>query len=103
VPRPWLLPIVGETHDGWLNESEQFPVTEAHVHAALDGAPGGAVAEGCVGGGAGMICHEFKGGIGTASRVVPAGGAAWTVGALVQANYGSRDLMGPPGRYERET
>ena len=69
VPRPWLLPVVAETYDGWLSEAERFPVTAAHAFAALDGAAGGAVAEGCVGGGTGMICHEFKGGIGTASRV----------------------------------
>jgi len=93
VPRPWLLPVVAETYDGWLSEADRFPVTAAHAYAALDGASGGAVAEGCVGGGTGMICHEFKGGIGTASRVVAAGAAAWTVGALVQANYGSRDLL----------
>jgi D-aminopeptidase len=93
VERPWLLPVVGETYDGWLSEADRFPVTAAHAFAALDGAASGAVAEGCVGGGTGMICHEFKGGIGTASRVVAAAGADWTVGALVQANYGSRDLL----------
>ena len=93
VSRPWLLPVVGETYDGWLSEAERFPVTPAHAYAALDGASSGPVPEGCVGGGTGMICHEFKGGIGTASRVVTAAGAAWTVGALVQANYGSRDLL----------
>jgi D-aminopeptidase len=93
VPHPWLLPVVAETHDGWLSEADRFPVTQAHAFAALDAAAGGRVAEGCVGGGTGMICHEFKGGIGTASRLVHAGGAPWTVGALVQANYGSRDLL----------
>ena len=93
VPQPWLLPVVAETHDGWLSEADRFPVTAAHTFAALDAASGGAVAEGCVGGGTGMICHEFKGGIGTASRRVAAAGAIWTVGALVQANYGSRDLL----------
>jgi D-aminopeptidase len=93
VPRPWLLPVVAETYDGWLSEADRFPVTAAHAFAALDGAAGGTVPEGCVGGGTGMICHEFKGGIGTASRVVTAAGAACTVGALVQANYGSRDLL----------
>src|SRR5262245_17067204 len=93
VPMRWLLPVVGETYDGWLSEAERFPVTAAHVFAALDGASSGPVPEGCVGGGTGMICHEFKGGIGTASRVVTAAGAAFTVGALVQANYGSRDLL----------
>jgi D-aminopeptidase len=93
VQRPWLLPVVAETYDGWLSEADRFPVTAAHAFAALDGATGGAVAEGCVGGGTGMICHEFKGGIGTASRVVATGPETWTVGALVQANYGSRDLL----------
>jgi D-aminopeptidase len=93
VPRPWLLPVVAETYDGWLSEADRFPVTAAHAFAALDGATGGAVAEGCVGGGTGMICHEFKGGIGTASRAVATGAGTWMVGALVQANYGSRDLL----------
>ena len=93
VPMRWLLPVVGETYDGWLSEADRFPVTAAHAFAALDGASSGAVAEGCVGGGTGMICHEFKGGIGTASRIVTAAGATCTVGALVQANYGSRDLL----------
>jgi D-aminopeptidase len=93
VAAPWLLPVVGETYDGWLSEADRFPVTAAHAFEALDRASSGAVSEGCVGGGTGMICHEFKGGIGTASRVVTAAGASWTVGALVQANYGSRDLL----------
>jgi D-aminopeptidase len=93
VPQAWLLPVVGETYDGWLSEAERFPVTAAHAFAALDGASSGPVAEGCVGGGTGMICHEFKGGIGTASRIVQGAGTDWTVGALVQANYGSRDLL----------
>lgn len=93
VQMRWLLPVVGETYDGWLSEANRFPVTPIHAFEALDDAAGGAVAEGCVGGGTGMICHEFKGGIGTASRVVTAAGAACTVGALVQANYGSRDLL----------
>src|SRR4029079_9893832 len=74
-------------------EADRFPVTAAHAFAALDGATAGAVAEGCVGGGTGMCCAEFRGGIGTASRVVAAGAETWTVGALVQANYGSRDLL----------
>src|SRR5262245_25915981 len=93
VPRPWLLPVVGETYDGWLSEADRFPVTAAHAFAALDGASSGRVPEGCVGGGTGMICHEFKGGIGTASRVVTPAGETFTVGVLVQANYGSRDLL----------
>jgi D-aminopeptidase len=93
VARPWLLPVVGETYDGWLSEADRFPVTAAHAFAALDAASGGPVPEGCVGGGTGMICHEFKGGIGTASRVAATAGGTFTVGALVQANYGSRDLL----------
>ena len=68
-------------------------VKPEHVFAALDVAAGGPVVEGCVGGGTGMICHGFKGGIGTASRVVGEADGGWTVGALVQANYGSRPLL----------
>ena len=95
---PVALPVVAETWDGDLNDIYGFHVAARHVFAALDGARGGAVAEGNVGGGTGMICHGFKGGIGTASRVLPAssGGstvppeAGFTVGVLVQANYGAR-------------
>ena len=93
IQQPWHLPVVAETHDGWLSNAETFPVTEAMAHAALDLARGGPVAEGNVGGGTGMICHEFKGGTGTASRVVVENGERYTVGALVQANYGARDLL----------
>ena len=93
IETPWHLPVVAETHDGWLSNAETFPVTEAMAHAALDTARGGPVAEGNVGGGTGMICHEFKGGIGTSSRVVESAGEHFTVGALVQANYGARDLL----------
>ena len=94
VPVPWLLPVVGETHDGWLSDAGQFPVTTEHALAALDGAASGPVAEGNVGGGTGMICHEFKGGTGTASRVLRQDSdTTYTVGALVQANYGSRELL----------
>jgi D-aminopeptidase len=89
----WSLPVVGETYDGVLNDINGFHVRPEHLDAALDGAAGGPVAEGAVGGGTGMICHEFKGGIGTASRVVPVDAGVWTVGALVQANYGSRELL----------
>jgi D-aminopeptidase len=88
----WSLPVVGETFDGVLNDINGFHVHPEHLDAALDAAAGGRVAEGAVGGGTGMICHEFKGGIGTASRVVPADGG-FTVGALVQANYGRRELL----------
>ena len=86
----WLLPVVAETYDGRLNDINAFHVTKEHVFAALAAAASGPVAEGNVGGGTGMICHEFKGGIGTASRVAGTGGAVYTVGVLVQANYGSR-------------
>ena len=85
----WSLPVVGETYDGALNDINGFHVRPEHVFAALDAATSGPVAEGGVGGGTGMICHDFKGGTGTASRVV----GDWTVGALVQANYGSRERL----------
>ena len=85
----WALPTVGETYDGALNDLNGFHVRAEHVHAALATASDGPVAEGNVGGGTGMICHEFKGGIGTASRRA----GEWTVGVLVQANYGSRELL----------
>ena len=86
----WILPIVGETYDGFLSDIDAFALTPAHVAAALADASTGPVAEGCVGGGTGMVCHEFKGGIGTSSRVVETAGAEYTVGVLVQANYGAR-------------
>ena len=85
----WALPVVGETYDGALNDIDGFHVRSEHVHAALAAATDGPVAEGNVGGGTGMICHEFKGGIGTASRQA----REWTVGVLVQANYGARELL----------
>ncbi|HUU62250.1 MAG TPA: P1 family peptidase [Acidimicrobiia bacterium] len=86
----FILPVVGETWDGWLNDIDAFSLTEEDALTALRNAAPGPVAEGNVGGGTGMICHDFKGGIGTASRLCRAGGGAWTVGALVQANYGDR-------------
>src|SRR3954469_15477923 len=86
----WSLPVVGETYDGLLNDINGFHVRGEHLRAALAAASGGRVAEGNVGGGTGMICHEFKGGIGTASRVVPEDRGGFTVGVLVQANYGKR-------------
>jgi D-aminopeptidase len=85
------LPVVAETWDGWLSTPESFPLTDDDAAAALGSASGGAVAEGGVGGGTGMICHEFKGGIGTSSRIVPIGIDRFTVGVLVQANYGARE------------
>ena len=89
----WSLPVVGETYDGVLNDINGFHVTGAHLQEALASAHGGPVEEGTVGGGTGMICHEFKGGIGTASRVLRAEAGGYTVGALVQANYGKRSWL----------
>jgi D-aminopeptidase len=87
------LPVVAETYDGWLSDADAHHLTHADVFAALDSATSGPVAEGCVGGGTGMICHEFKGGIGTASRVAQNEAGAFTVGALVQCNHGDRSLF----------
>lgn len=95
--QPWGLPVVAETYDGSLNDINGFHVKPAHVLSALDGATGGRVPEGNVGGGTGMVCHRFKGGIGTASRVVDDSGSAYTVGVLVQCNYGERARLGVAG------
>jgi D-aminopeptidase len=89
----WSLPVVGETYDGLLNDMNGFHVRAEHVRSALDSATAGPVAEGGVGGGTGSVCHEFKGGIGTASRVLPAERGGHAVGVLVQANYGKRDWL----------
>lgn len=89
----WSLPVVAETYDGGLNDINGFHVKERHAFEALDGARGGAVPEGNVGGGTGMICYGFKGGIGTSSRVVKAGDTAYTVGVLVQSNFGRRSQL----------
>jgi len=89
----WSLPVVGETYDGTLNDINGMHVKPEHVQEALANASAGPVPEGNVGGGTGMICHEFKGGIGTASRVVDATEGGYTVGALVQANYGRRERL----------
>src|SRR3954454_20044678 len=86
----WSLPVVGETYDGLLNDINGFHVRAEHLDAELASASGGPVAEGNVGGGTGMVCHEFKGGIGTASRVIEDDRGWFTVGVLVQANYGKR-------------
>jgi D-aminopeptidase len=83
----WSLPVVGETFDGFLNDIRGQHVTAEHVRRALTSASADPIDEGSVGGGTGMICHEFKAGIGTASRVV----GAYTIGVLVQANYGRRN------------
>ena len=102
----WSLPVVAETWDGYLNDINGFHVRPEHARSALDNAASGPVAEGSVGGGTGMICHEFKGGIGTASRVVSGSDGSYTLGVLVQANYGIRDLLRiagvPVGQYLRE-
>jgi D-aminopeptidase len=92
-PDEWSIPVVAETYDGFLNDVQGRHVRQAHVLAALDGATSGPVAEGSVGGGTGMICYGFKGGIGTASRVIEAPGGPWTLGALVQANHGRRPQL----------
>ncbi len=84
------LPVIAETWDGWLSDIDSMPLTPADVFSAIQAAASGPVAEGNVGGGTGMICHEFKGGIGTASRQVEKFGQRFTVGALVQANHGDR-------------
>jgi D-aminopeptidase len=89
----WCLPVAGETYDGHLNDIAGGHVRAEHVGRAYAAANGGHVDEGNVGGGTGMICHEFKGGIGTASRRLPATAGGWTVGVLVQANYGRRGLL----------
>jgi D-aminopeptidase len=89
----WCLPVVAETYDGTLNDINGQHVTVEHVREALASASAGPVEEGSVGGGTGMICHEFKGGIGTASRRIPETEGGWTVGALVQTNYGSRSTL----------
>jgi D-aminopeptidase len=89
----WVLPVVAETYDGTLNDINGQHVTAEHLREALADASTGPVKEGSVGGGTGMICHEFKGGIGTASRLLPEEDGGWTVGALVQTNYGRRYML----------
>ena len=85
--------MVAETYDGYLNDVNGFHVRPEHVFEAIDGARSGPVAEGNVGGGTGMICYEFKGGIGTASRKLNDKSGGFTVGVLVQCNCGSRDKL----------
>ncbi len=102
----WSLPVVGETFDGWLNDMNGFHVRPEHLRAALDSASVGSVAEGAVGGGTGSVCHEFKGGIGTSSRVIATTLGGHTVGVLVQANHGKRAWLrvdGVPVGTEIET
>ena len=90
VLQPWWLPVVAETYDGGLNDINGFHVREQHVLDALNSATGGLPREGAVGGGTGMVCLGFKGGIGTASRKLTAAQGGYTVGVLVQCNFGSR-------------
>ena len=89
----WSLPVVAETWDGYLNDINGFHVKAEDAIHALDSAVAGPVAEGNVGGGTGMICNEFKGGIGTASRVLTKKEGGYTVGVLVQCNYGEREQL----------
>jgi len=89
----WSLPVVAETWDGYLNDVNGFHVKPDDVFHALETAHGGPVEEGNVGGGTGMICNEFKGGIGTSSRTLDARHGGYTVGVLVQCNYGRRDQL----------
>lgn len=93
----WSLPVVAETWDGWLNDIDGQHVRAEHMDAALSAASGGPVTEGNVGGGTGMICHHFKGGIGTSSRRLPNDEGGYTVGALVQANHGRRERFAVDG------
>ncbi|HQJ97469.1 MAG TPA: P1 family peptidase [Thermoleophilia bacterium] len=89
-----VMPVVGECDDSMLNDMRGMHVREEHVHAALDSATTGPVAEGCVGAGTGMTCFDFKGGIGTSSRIVsPYPGAIYTVGVLVMTNFGTRERL----------
>jgi D-aminopeptidase len=93
----WSLPVVAETYDGDLNDINGFHVKSHHAFAALDAAKSGSVAEGNVGGGTGMTCHQFKGGIGTSSRVIKCNDEEYSLGVLVQANYGIRSTLNIAG------
>jgi len=89
----FYLPVAAETYDGWLSDMNAMPLKREHVFQAVLSAKSGPVAEGSVGGGTGMICHEFKGGIGTSSRVVTGKSGTYTLGVLVQTNYGDRKAL----------
>ncbi|HKP53039.1 MAG TPA: P1 family peptidase [Chloroflexia bacterium] len=89
----WSLPVVGETYDGYLNDINGFHVKEEHVFEALDSARSGPVEEGNVGGGTGMICYQFKGGIGTSSRKLDEDAGGYTLGVLAQCNFGLRHQL----------
>jgi D-aminopeptidase len=93
IAQEWMLPTVGETFDGDLNDINGRHVTAEHAVLALDAASGGPVAEGNVGGGTGMNCYAFKGGTGTSSRQVTHGSSTYTVGVMLQANFGSREEL----------
>ena len=93
INQPWALPVVAETFDGYLNDINGFHVRKTHVFEAIEKSRSGPVAEGNAGGGTGMICHEFKGGIGTASRRLDDKTGGFTVGVLVQANHGLRHQL----------
>ena len=93
VAGDWSLPVVAETWDGALNDINGFHVSRQHTFDAIDGARGGPVVEGAVGGGTGMVCHQFKGGIGTSSRAITVADERYTVGVLVQCNYGLRSQL----------
>lgn len=95
----WLLPVVAETWDGRLNEISRQHLTVGHVVEALDGAVAGPIEEGSIGGGTGMVCYGFKGGNGTASRLVDHGGTSYVVGAFLQANFGRRRDLTIAGRH----
>ena len=88
-----VMPVVSECDDSWLSDVLSFPLSDDDVAAALSGAASGPVAEGCVGAGTGMACFDFKGGIGTASRRLPADAGGFTVGVLVLTNYGDREFL----------
>jgi D-aminopeptidase len=94
----WLLPVVGETWDGYLNDLNLPTVSPQTAKRALDNASGGPIAEGSVGGGTGMNCYGYKGGTGTASRLVEIDGRTYTVGVLTQANFGARQELVMRGR-----
>ncbi len=89
----WAAPVVAETYDGHLSDIHAFHINREHAYQALNSAKTGPVPEGCVGGGTGMNCHEFKSGIGTSSRIIETSCGSYTVAALVQANYGLRRLF----------
>ncbi len=90
---PWSLPVVAETYDGYLNDINGFHVKKEHAFKAIETSSPVSIAEGNIGGGTGMICHKFKGGIGTSSRAVNIGTQEYVIGILVQANYGLRPLL----------